>query len=325
MGMRSRCQYRNIHWYILTASAFLLVFGYYFLAALPLAHAAGMFVVRPAKIEIALPPGGEQIVVITAANETDSPLDVFVSFEDIEAKPQRDARDEPLLLLGEERGARSLKEFLSTPRASLMLLPGETAEIPVTVQIPRDAEPGGRYGSAVIRFAPPSGAAGAANVALESRAATALFVRVEGDVVEKGKLAAFGLFNDARYARRPSEQSPLRFHVAYENEGTVHLNPYGRLTLTPLFGEPRIISIDPWAVLPGATRMREVAVTEDLSVGPYAARLDLNRGYGDVVDEASVDFWILPGPWGWAWISIGIIAFVSLLWRSLRLSRNSVR
>lgn len=286
---------------------------------------AGMFVVRPAKIELTLLPGEERVTTISAANETDNPLAVSISFEDVEANLQDDARDEPLLLLGEKRGTYSLKEFLSTPQLSFTLLTGGAVEIPISVRIPPDAEPGGRYGSAVISFAVPSKDDAPANVAIEGRVATTLFVRVEGDVVEKGKLAAFGIFNDARFVQRPSGKQPLRFQIAYKNEGTVHLNPYGRMTLTPLFGESRVVLIDPWAVLPGAMRMREVVVEEKLPIGPYRARLELNRGYANIVDEDEVRFWVIPGSWGITGIILGFVAILALLRRSLSISRHRLK
>lgn len=287
----------------------------------------GFFIVRPSKVELSVSPGEKRTTEITVANGTPAPLSVEILFEDVDPNLQNSAVDEPLRLLGGNTGSRPLKDWLSVPKRSFEILSGKEMRIPVTLSVPKDSDPGGRFGSIVFRFHPvlPDGTRDEASVMLESRIATVFFVRVEGNVIEEGKLAAFGLFNDATMIRTPSTAAPLRLQVAYENTGTVHLNPYGRITLTPSFGDARVIAVDPFAVLPGATRMREVSSADPLSVGFYRAHIELNRGYGDVVDEEEVTFWVVPGTTGLVLILLGLILFALLIRRSLTLSKHFVR
>jgi hypothetical protein len=252
------------------------------------AFAEGVFVVRPAKSENVISPGETKTVLITLANGMSTPVLVSASFEDLAPNRQTTALDEPIRLLGSETGANSLKEFLSVQDTAFEIFSGEERQIAVTISIPKNTEPGGRYGSVVFSFRPAlRGEEGdAANITLESRAATLFFVRVGGEAREEGRIMQFGTFNDAKFIVRPSDASPLKFQIAYENAGTVHLNPYGRLTLDPLFfGKEKVIIVDPWVVLPGATRMREVAVSGSLPLGPMKAKLELNRGYADIVED----------------------------------------
>jgi hypothetical protein len=91
-----------------------------------------------------------------------------------------------------------------------------------------------------------------------------------------------------------------------------------------MFGKAHVLPIDPWAVLPGATRMREIDMTEPLTPGYYTAHLELNRGYEDIIDERKVRFWVLPNK---EQTFIGLILLIGLLLllrTSLRLSRHSV-
>ncbi len=290
---------------------------------------SGAVVVRPAKAEATLLPGEEKRVMIRVGNGTPSPIHVEASFEDVAPNTQTSARDNPVKLLEGTKGVYSLKELLDIPDASFDVLTGKEVEVPVTIRIPKDAEPGGRYGSVVFRFSSIAhSGSGGANVALESRIAALLYVRIAGEVKEEGKLVAFGLFNNAKTTMSPSLDAPLRIQVAYENTGAVHLNPYGRITLHSffggMFGETHILPIDPWAVLPGATRMREIDMTEPLAPGYYRLHLEENRGYKDIVDEQEVSFWVLPSRGA---AGIGIIFFLILLLiirKSLRLSRHSV-
>ncbi len=282
-------------------------------------------IVRPAKVEVTLSAGEERSVMFTVSNGTGEPLRARVSFEDIAAKNQGSAIDDSVRLLGEASGAHSLKETLNVTQTSFEIQTGKEIGIPITIRIPKGAEPGGKYGSVVFHFSKITEAGNPeTNVSLESRIAALLYVRISGEVLEEGKLAAFGLFNNAQTTKSPTILEPLRMQVAYQNTGSVHLNPYGRITVRSLFGKTHVLPIDPWAVLPGATRMREMNMTESLIPGRYTAHLELNRGYKDIIDEQIVTFFVLPSPSGWLIFSIVFVFLIWILRRSLQLSRHSV-
>lgn len=285
----------------------------------------GAFIVHPARVELALSPGKEMGRDITLSNNTNAPLHVEVSFEDIAPSTQYSFADDPVLLVEDKGGRYSLREFISTPKVSFDILSGAEVILPITVRIPKDAEPGGRYGSVVIDFSPALPEGGGSKVKVNGRVAALLFVRVEGEVKEEGKLTAFGLFNNARVVRSPSNDAPVRFQVAYENTGTVHLNPYGRVTLTDLSGRKQTTVIPPWPVLPGATRMLEVDVLSPLFPGYYKANLELNRGYENIVDDREVRFWVIPGLRGTLILIVVLIGLGWLLKRSWQISRHFVR
>lgn len=287
---------------------------------------SGAFIVKPAKTELVIAPGESKESILTLSNATALPLHVDVSFEDVVPSTQVLPSDEPIKLLGKHGGEYALQNFFSVSRPSFDLLSGKEVRVPVSISIPKDVEAGGRYGSVVFTFRPvmTPGAPEPANVAIESRVATLFFVRISGLAKEEGKLVAFGLFNNAKSAGTPSPLHPLQFQVAYENTGNVHLNPYGRITLIPFLGSEQVTPIDPWAVLPGATRMREVAVTNALSIGHYRAHIELNRGYKDIVDEEEVSFWILPSMQDTLFFVVIVMILALLIRRSLRISRNRV-
>lgn len=284
---------------------------------------SGTVVVRPAKVETSLLPGGEKQIVINVSNGTPEPLHVEATFEDVAPRTQQSAVDDPVKLLEGGDGAYSLKNFLALPTASFDILTGKEVEVPVTIRIPKGTEPGGHYGSVVFRFSPLTQAGGGgANVALESRIAALLYVRIEGEVKEEGKLVAFGLFNNAKTTMSPSLDTPLRIQVAYENTGAVHLNPYGQITLSGMFNTSPPLIIDPWAVLPGATRMREIDMIEPLTPGYYTLHIEQNRGYQNIVDEAAVHFWVLPSATQTFVGLIVLLMLVLLIRKSLQLSRH---
>ena len=70
--------------------------------------------------------------------------------------------------------------------------------------------------------------------------------------------------------------------------------------------------------------MREIDVIDSLSPGYYKAKLELARGYADIIDKSEVGFWVLPSPVQTVFGLIIFIILILLVRRSLALSRNSV-
>lgn len=82
--------------------------------------------------------------------------------------------------------------------------------------------------------------------------------------------------------------------MLFENTGTVHLSPYGVITVTSLFGESREIAIDPWYVLPKSSRNRTLEVGNTLLYGQNTLSLTLHSGYGDKTDTRTLSVWVFP-------------------------------
>ncbi len=287
---------------------------------------SGAFIVSPVKQELSINPGETKVVTVTLSNGTQYPLTITPSYEDIEAGAQESATDEPIKLLGTQSSKNSLTGIITLPIKPFDLLSGKKIEVPVTIQVGKDIIPGGKYGSVVWAFkiAGVSGTSFPANVAVESRIASLFFVRVLGETRESGALVAFELFNNANTTPPPDSKNPLRFQVAFENTGNVHLNPYGRITVSGMLSNEKVLIIDPWVVLPNATRMREIDLFDGLLPGLYHAHLELNRGYDDVVDERDVTFWVMPTMLQWVIVVIVLTLLGLLIRRSLKISRHFV-
>jgi hypothetical protein len=91
------------------------------------------------------------------------------------------------------------------------------------------------------------------------------------------------------------EKGPINLGITFENTGSVHLNPYGELSITNMFGEEvGFIELDPWFVLPQSLRTRDVAWERGYLFGRYTVTAKINRGYDNVIDEVVTTFWVLP-------------------------------
>jgi hypothetical protein len=251
------------------------------------------FVIGPGRFELDLAPGQSRTVELIVSNRMGVPK-VF-SFETEDAKATDDA-SEALVLLGDDRGPYTLKDYISVPHKEFLLEHAERARIPVTVSIPADAEPGGRYGSLLVSIVSDkndlnsAGGAVPASV-LISRIGTLFFVSTPGETESEGEMLNFSTVND----RTLFSSAPIPFNIVFENSGDVHLNPYGEIRITNMLGdEIGFVELAPWFVLPQAVRNRSVEWDRELLIGRYTATAQINRGYNDIVDTETIVFWVLP-------------------------------
>lgn len=284
--------------------------------------AVGDLVVGPGKAEIEVKPGQTLIYEISVTNRISDNRIFEIEVEDMTGSTDG---SKPVLLLGEETGPYSLKDYISFPNNRFELDLGERARIPVTISIPPDAEPGGFYGSVLIstvqteEIEDPNTTARSPIIA---RIGTLFFVTVPGDVKYEGETKELSLFNNKWWF----EKGPIELSLLYENSGSVHLNPYGELRVHNLFGEEvGFVELEPWFVLPKSLRSRELTWDRELLFGRYKATVLINRGYDDVIDERSVVFWVLP--WkivGGVFVVLFIIIFsIRFFFRTFEFKRKA--
>jgi len=279
------------------------------------------FVLGPGKTELSMDPGESQSREMIVTNRTGHDVTFKIEVEDFVGSrdPSR-----PTILLGKEKGPYSLKDYLNIERKEFVLKQGERARIPVVVKIPADAEPGGRYGTVLVSAQPSNNklkseagvARGGAKII--TRLGTLFFVRVNGNLVEDGSLKSFRTRD-----RKIFSGGPIPFDLLFENRGNVHLDPYGTIEITNIFGrQVGKIEIDPWFAMPNSLRFREVHWDKTFLVGRYKAHAEIHRGYGDKIDKADIVFWVIP----WRTIVTGlIILFLIVLFGRWLFSKFEIR
>lgn len=253
----------------------------------------GDFVLGPGKVELSLQPGESRTVLLDVANRTGESRVFYVDVEDMgpSASP-----NQALVLLGDDTGPYSLKDYISVDATQFIIEHNTRALVPVTVTIPENAEPGGFYGSVLVKTtavdAKEASATNPAPVsAIVSRIGTLFFVTVPGDVDKAGRVENFSTLNNKKWFT----SGPINFGILYENTGSVHLNPYGELRVSNMFGEEiGFLELEPWFTLPQSTRLRELSWNREMLYGRYTATIAINRGYDDIVDELSYTFWVVP-------------------------------
>lgn len=248
------------------------------------------FVVGPGKVELNIKPGEQKTTLIKVSNRLGETKNFHLEVEDFTGS--NDPK-QPVVLLGGQRGPYSLRDYISFSANDFELKSGERATIPVTVSIPGDAEPGGLYGTVLVSVTtnPSVKEVGGGGSAIISRIGTLFFVTIPGEVNKVGEVTDFGTTGKKKFFSK----GPINFEILFKNDSSVHLNPYGEVSIKNMYGEEvGNIIVDPWFALPQSLRLREVTWNREFLFGKYTATAQINRGYNDIIDTKEFTFYVLP-------------------------------
>jgi hypothetical protein len=269
---------------------------------------AGDFVVGPGKADITIKPGESKVVFMTVTNRTGERRIFNITVEDAEGS--NDQRT-PIKLLGNDRGPYSLKDYVSVPAYSFELGHNLRARVPVTITIPPDAEPGGRYGSVLIDTVAIESNAGDTEAtvpqsAIVARVGTLFFVTIPGEIERDSMLTQFGTIGGKQlYAN-----GPIPFGILIKNNGSMHVTPSGEIRVVNMFGnEVGSVDIETWFILPKSERLREISWDREFLFGKYTATAHISRGYDGIVDTATFSFWVLP----WKPLALGFAVLFTII------------
>ena len=253
--------------------------------------AIGDFVVGPGRSEISAKPGDTIIVEILVTNRISDDREFQLEIEDVVGS------DNGRSLVSVPSGVDSpysIRNYISFPSETFDLKLGERAKIPVTITVPQNAAPGGFYGSVMVSTVRNGSTKDdlTPRSPLIARIGSLIFLTVEGEVSKEGETLEISTINKTSSWY---EKGPIEFGVLYENTGSVHLNPYGEISIKNMIGEEvGFVELEPWFVLPKSLRLREMTWDREFLFGRYTVEASINRGYDDVVDTVKPSFWVLP-------------------------------
>jgi hypothetical protein len=250
----------------------------------------GDFVVGPGRAEVVVSPGETIIQEITVTNRISANRTFKLEVEDITGSESGDVSVE---LTGSEKGPYSIRDYISFPSETFTLDLGERARIPIAITIPLDAEPGGLYGSVLVSTdrTPAATAENVSRSPVIARIGSLIFVTVRGDAKIEGQTKSIETINKKWWY----EKGPVDLNILYENKGSVHVNPYGEISITNMLGEEvGFVELEPWFALPMSLRNRVITWDREFLLGRYNVTARINRGYDNIVDEVHTTFWVLP-------------------------------
>jgi hypothetical protein len=254
------------------------------------ASVSGGVTVVPPKFELWGNPGEEvpyQSLKIT--NEENNSARLTITIEDFKAVGEEGSVD--LIGEGDDAYTFSLARWIEVDQKILDFGPKETKVIRFKINIPKNAEPGGRYASLVINMETGTNVSGGA--AVTPRVVSLVMLRVSGNVEEKAEPISFEAV--------PYGNS-VDFVLRVKNNGANHIKPKGTIVVHNLLGRKVAeIPLSAENVLPGAVRkMITQWSAERVLLGRYNASLVTTYGErGNKPLTASTAFVVFPKRYGY--------------------------
>lgn len=258
--------------------------------------------VTPPTFDLSANPGDTVKNSIKVQNVTDKPLSIKTAIKNFEpVGTQGDVG------LTDDSGQYSLASWIHVTPGSSVLQPKESKVFNFSIDIPKNAEPGGKFGSIVFQTAPGSDKTA---VGVSQQIGTLLLLRIAGDAKESAHIVSM-------QADRDAEGQSVIYKTLIANDGNVQVKPIGSITVTNMFGKK--ITTMPFGgkyVIPGAQREFDNTWNhKGVLFGKYTATLTLLYGTKNTTLTATTSFISIP----WKLISIILLAIVLLgfvLWKS---------
>lgn len=239
--------------------------------------------VRPVRNEISLPPGQSTEGELTVINDTDKD---FLAEPTVQVFYETDENGALIYPTEETEQAKQLRNWLELPTEPVNVPAKGSTNVKYKLNIPADAEPGGKYISIAYQPIKEVGQGVTVNV----RVASLLLINVEGDVVRSGNVTDFSL------PKEVYTDQPISFNVKFENTGTTHIKPTGTIAIVDTKTQQPLTQIAQYTnpesgkeviadkipvnlvggnVLPKSPRKLEASWNKNIREGDYKALLSL--------------------------------------------------
>ncbi len=254
--------------------------------------------VAPPLFQISLQPGETWSSGVTVVNN--NKYDTTLYAESVMFKPSGESGRPDFIAQNDLLGGVDesvLAGWITIPQHSFVIPREQTYTLPIVINIPEDASPGGHYAAVLVGNRAPAGAPKESTVNVTSSIAVLFFLTVSGEVIEKGRVRDF-VTEQSVY-----ETAEAKLSLRFENQGNVHLRPQGDITIYNMFGKKRgYIPVNQNGsygnVLPGSMRKYVFTWKSDhgsWDIGRYKAEVTL--GYGEDSKSSALSttyFYILP-------------------------------
>lgn len=225
----------------------------------------GLMVV-PSNFELSINPGEEVIKTITLKNLTDSDLEIKANTRNFTAQGE-----EGEVVLTSAVSGYSLAQWIEVSPKQTAVAKGQEVTFTFKIRVPKNAEPGGHFGSVVLGTIP-NKTLTQTGATISQEIGSLILVKIPGEVTEKATLESFNT-DKLIYT-----ENQVSFDSRVRNESTVHIRPSGTIAIKDIFGHKWVIEANSLNVLPGAIRKAPTAWTENLLIGQYTAQLSLFYG-----------------------------------------------
>ena len=271
-------------------------------------HAAGLKI-QPIKVSHTIEQGESVSGIISLKNAGNNRINVEVTVEDF--IPSAGTTD--IKFVGRAEGNTTALDWISLdiPEDFVFEINGSRS-IPYTIQVPLDAEPGGHYS---IAFFKATEIADTGSLKVGTRVGMLIFITVPGSQLQKGRILGFS-------SPKFIQKGPVNFKIKFENTGTVHFEPKGRIKISNIFGkEVGEVLVQGQVVLP--TGVRDLTAQWNVAgflLGRYKAELSVVDGEGNVLTADSITFYAFP-----IWYILGFLIIIAVLFFGLKFLRSRLK
>lgn len=260
----------------------------------------------PIKFRIEVEAGKTYSDTITVINPNDFSIGVQPEVENL------NVGDEGSIDLIDTDIPHGLTAWISINRTSFDLGPQEHRQIPFSVSVPINGEPGGHYGAILFRSMAPSGAT-ESGVGISGRIGSVFLVDVPGETSKTGSISDFT--GPTSFIAR----GPVDFSFKVNNTGNTHFDPEGKITLTgPFIGKVEV-PFESRVVFPNHGRTFKASWPIRYVFGPITANLNINIPDSGA-QSASLTFFIFPYQ-----EATGIIAILLIIWFGSRFIKRKFK
>lgn len=244
--------------------------------------------ISPVRFELTANPGDVLENEIKIFNPTNSVVSLKMTSEDFKAVGEEGHVSIDINEKEEDKRVYSLKSWITMKPNEFILNPKETKVVTFLIEVPKNAEPGGKYGS-VIPTITGSAEEGFTGATVSSSVAALVLLIVSGDIVEN-------LIIDEFTAPSFQEYGPVPFEIRFENKGSVHVKPKGYIIITDWFGKNVTeLEFPQKNVMPEAVRKIDIEWDTKWLFGKYTASvIGIYGTSNENLTSQVITFWIFP-------------------------------
>ena len=181
--------------------------------------------ISPVRLELNSDPGEQVRTQVKITNTDDVTRKYYISAARFETQGEN---GNPLIVPGDRSG---LVSWLNFP-TEVEIAARESKEIPVEINVPMSASPGGYFVALLASIAPPAND-GRSDVSLQSDTGTLLLFTVNGDYPKQDLIVEFGTKDDQSLFAHV----PIQFFFRFQNSGGDRAQPLGDITIRNIFGQ----------------------------------------------------------------------------------------
>jgi hypothetical protein len=268
------------------------------------AHAETLTIIPP-RVTTAANPGDTVRQYLRIRNDSETNITYTTDIENFTARGDEGDVD---FVDDADNSSFSMAKWMTVEPSRFTIPTGQEVRLEVIIKVPTNAEPGGHFASVIIKRAVTENS-NVTGAQIESRVGSLFLMSVAGNVTEKAKVDVF------RAQQAFYQTLPATLELRTINEGNVHIQPRGTITVTDMFGRKVTeLPLTQANVLPGAARIaRTTWDTNGFFIGRYTATVvaEYATNTNDNTPRtltASTTFIVFPL---WLiWILLGVIAVV---------------